>query len=431
MKTKILCLASTVAAAAYAVPVVQNLTFEQRTDKKVDITYTLTETPAIVTLDIQTNFVATVDATTLVTNWVTIGLSNIYYNLTDGSEAYRKVDGSGVHTICWKPLEAWMDDSVPKKFNAGKMRAVVTAWSTNAPPDYMVVDISDGARPNTQRYFQSADFVPEGVTNSATYRTTALLMRRICAKGATVTLGPLYSTNTFNAITRTVTLSNDFYMAVFETTQGQWRQIMGEYPPARSESTGNTYSYTNEVYRDMRPAQNISYTDIRTRIRGGVDYYGEDKDWPNDPEEESFLGRLRNKTGIAFDLPRENEWEYACLCGRSNGYWNNGAVHNNLDGSMPGRHMDNGGADGTDYSCGPESGTAICGSYEPSSWGIYDMHGNLREWCVDAFKDSIKTKVVRGGAYSDAPYLCRQHVRKGEYVTLQYFNLGCRVVCPL
>ena len=425
MKSAVFFPALAIAAAASAVPVVGNVTFEQRSNRKVDITYTLTETPAIVTMDIQTNVVGDV--------WATIGATNIVNGAVTG-DVFREVAGGGTRSICWNPLVSWPDGDVKSKTN-GSVRAVVTAWATNAPPDYMTVDLLTGAR----KYWQSADFVPGGVTSNTAWRTTSLLMRRIPAKDAVVTLGPVWGTNnSFNAVARTVALSNDFYMAVFETTQRQWLEVVGEYPRAVSDyesaDGGKKYSFVNETYRDMRPAQNISYNDVRIKLRtGGENTYDAALDYPYAPDDDSFVGRLRRLSGLGFELPLWREWEFACLCGRSNGYWNNGTMNNNADGSMPGRHKNNGGSAGTDAGCGPEAGTAVCGSYDPSLWGIYDMHGNVSEWCVDGdvTVGNNVYKALRGGSYLDDPWKCRPHYHKGERTKWESSDIGFRVVCPI
>ena len=222
MKASIFLLAALTTASTIAVPVAENVTFNQDAKHVVTITYTLTETPAIVTLDIQTNVTGDV--------WTSIGTANVAPGVTSDSEAYCKVAGSGTHTIKWKPYRSWPSESdvIP----AGKIRAVVTAWSLDNPPDYMVVDISDKANPNSWRYYPDVDSVPGGVLGNEEYRKTALLMRKILARDVTWTMGSIAEDgrNT-NETSRVVSLTNDYYMAVFETTQEQWRQVMGAWSP--------------------------------------------------------------------------------------------------------------------------------------------------------------------------------------------------------
>jgi len=440
MKSSILLPAMLTAVATFAVPVAENVTFVQNAKHVVNITYTLTESPAIVTLDIQTNVTGDV--------WASIGTGNIVPGLAANSEAYRKVNGTGSHTIQWRPYRSWPGDNLP----AGKVRAVVTAWSLDNPPDYMVVDISTAAQPNTWRYYPDADSVPGGVLGNEAYRKTSLLMRKILAKDVMWTMGSIGEDgrNT-NETSRVVALADDYYMAVFETTQEQWRQVMGAW---NADSGSGSYSHTNALYRAMRPAQNISYNEVRTS--GIYNSYNVAYEYPNPPHAESFLGKLKTRTGIDFDLPSEAQWEFACRAGNGEGYWGDGSIY--MGSTMPGRHLDNGGSGGSDGSVGPETGTAICGSYAPNSWGIYDMHGNVAELCIDwfqatvpadigskpninpanpaqcldgtSFSGSYMPKTKRGGSFGHGAYQARSASRNADSVNTRYYNFGCRVICP-
>ncbi|MBQ3287853.1 MAG: SUMF1/EgtB/PvdO family nonheme iron enzyme [Kiritimatiellae bacterium] len=445
MKTSVLLFATLTAAAAFAVPVAENVTFYQDNVNTVTITYTLTETPAIVTLDIQTNVTGDV--------WASIGNDNIVPGLMSSSEANCKVSGSGTHTITWRPCRSWPADDPEGNLPAGKIRAVVTAWAMDNPPDYMVVNIAANANPNTWRYYPDADSVPGGVTNNTAYRQTALLMRKILAKDVTWTMGSVAEDGRgTNETSRVVALTNDYYMAVFETTQEQWRQVMGDWPWVGTEGS---YTQTNALYRAMRPAQNISYNEIRTS--GTYDSYNVGNEYPNPPHGNSFLGKLKTRTGIDFDLPSEAQWEFACRAGNGEGYWGDGSIY--MGSTIPGRHIDNGGRGGSDGNCGPETGPAICGSYAPNSWGLYDMHGNVAELCIDwyqvlvpaniganpnidisnpaycfdgttTFTGSYKPKTKRGGSFAHGAYNARSAARNADSVSTRYLNFGCRVICP-
>ena len=133
MKSSLFLLATLSTAATFAVPVAENVTFVQDAKHTVNITYTLTESPAIVTLDIQTNVTGDV--------WASIGTANVVSGVSPNSEAYRKVTGTGTHTIRWRPYRSWPGQNERDNLPAGKVRAVVTAWALDNPPDYMVVDI--------------------------------------------------------------------------------------------------------------------------------------------------------------------------------------------------------------------------------------------------------------------------------------------------
>ena len=89
-----------------------------------------------------------------------------------------------------------------------------------------------------------------------------------------------------------------------------------------------------------------------------------------------LYGKLRAKTGIDFDLPTEAQWEYACRAG-SSGDW--GLL---ADGSM-------GTLDAMGwYEGNSSSQTHTVGTKTPNAWGLYDMHGNVWEWCLDWYSSS-------------------------------------------
>ena len=430
MKFSAVLLASMAVATASAVPRAENVTFTQN-GSAVTITYTLAESPAIVTLDIQTN--ATGDV------WASIGGANIVPGVSAGSDVYRKVSGKETYRIGWTPNRAWADHNQA----AGRVRAVVTAWSLANPPDYMAVDISEHADPNTQRYYPAVDFVPGGVLDNTAYRTSMLLMRRIHARNKTFTMGSFSESERLadREPSHTATLTNDFYIAVFETTQSQWRQLKGDLP-----------SYFNhEGYRVMRPVEQVSYNDIR--ISTDNKYY-KANDFPNAPYADSFLGKLRTRTGIDFDLPGEAQWEYACRAGHGEGEWGNGTTYTTSDLTTARHKASAGNNSSPAKNCDPTLGTAICGSYPPNDWGLYDMHGNVSEWCLDWYVDGVDLdyrvnidpanpanrldadvagakKSRRGGSWAHSVADARSAARNRDNTDTQWYAIGFRVICPV
>ena len=325
--------------------------------REVTITYSLSGAPAIVTLDIQTNGPS---------GYASIGGEHIDCFSSD-SDVWRKVSTDGTCTIKWHPDQSWPGGK------ATEVKAVVSAWSSDNPPDYMVADISSSAAANTERYYPSVDFLPGGLLGNPAYRTTKLVMRKVMATGIPWTMGTGDNSTS-------VTLTNNYYIGVFEMTQGQFYQIAG-YDKSAFKTEGA-----------MRPANLVYFNELRCASGNTSAWAG--GNWPNPPYAGSFLDKLRRRTGLDFDLPGEAQWEYACRAGHSVSEWGNGVPIG--DGSeMPGRHRYNGGffegatswpSTGT---TGPTNGLAIVGSYAPNSWGLYDMHGNVFEMCVDWFESSI------------------------------------------
>ncbi len=434
-------------------PVVSGVTMTQAFDRKVTINYTLADGPAVITLDVQTN--ATPNAAADDPGWTSIGGEAIW---NAAGDVWKKIEGDTTHTITWRPDQSWPGH----KITGNGARAVVTAWATNNTPDYMVVDLEVA---NSVRFYPAVEFLPKAsfkqdgaaITNNPAYKKTALVMRKIEAAGIEWTMGST-SVETQRIAAREgthkVEFADNYYIGVFEVTQTQWQKITG-YNPS---------NFTAE--NAMRPVEKVSYMDIRqgqgtastaASATAGV--------YPAAPYGNSFLGKLRTTTGIDFDLPSEGQWEFAARAGNYSGYWNDGSAVLNADTDANlaklGRYERNGGKvlNGSSYaipaqSCGVTSGTAIVGSYLPNAWGIYDMHGNVWEWCLDWYEDNINAhggavnidpsapaktlsgasgayRVIRGGSWNYAAGLCRPACRGNGTPPNRINNEGFRVACPV
>ena len=408
-----------------AVPEVGNVVMSQPPGTRtVTITYTLANAPAVVTLDIETNVTGNV--------WASIGADNFQHVSGDVN---KMVSGNGSHTITWQARRDWRDRIIPN----GGIRAVLTAWAPDHTPDYLVVDLTAATGDNV-RYYASSNDLPGGLLANPAYRTTSIVMRRIDAKNVTWTMGstPLETARVSSDETpHEVMLTNDYYIGVFEVTQKQWETVT-EVNPAKNLG-------------DTRPVERVSYNEIRvseTETATDADYTN--YDWPNDPYADSFLGKLRTRTQVDFDLPSEAQWEFACRAGIQTGCevwktgcWNDGTkiifgtgtTDSNL--ARLGRYSNNKGDDiGV-----TTSGTAPSGSYEPNAWGLYDMHGNVIEWCLDWFVSDITglngavntakadTHARRGGAHNNAAKYQRMAIRGGNDPAIQAESIGLRLAC--
>lgn len=213
-------------------------------------------------------------------------------------------------------------------------------------PLYCVIDLSDGPNATAYPTFYLPAVPPEGWLDE--YKTTKLVLRRIPA-------GTFIMDGASGTILKVILSA--FYMGVFEVTQRQWELVMGSWPgPSPSPSYGRG---------DIYPAYYVSYNDIRGSSSGAR--------WPASSavDASSFLGRLRAKTGLEFDLPTEAQWEYVCRAGtRATYYW--GDV---MDGAYA-WYWDNSGLK-----------THPVGTKKPNVWGFYDMIGNVGEWCRDWYGD--------------------------------------------
>ena len=365
MKKKMLG-SAVVAASMFAsavTPEVTSVSMTQASDSRlVTINYSLQNGPAVITLDIQTNVSGNV--------WASIGGENIQ-NVT--GDVWKKVAAAN-GVITWRPDISWPDH----KIAAGGARAVVTAWATNNTPDYMVVDISAGT-PGIQEFYPAAEFVPGGVTNDA-YKTSMLLLRKIMADGVRWTMGSTGAElpslrEAANEATHQVQLSGNYYIGVYEITQSQWAEVASN-SSATPVVPGATHPMEHVCFNEIRN----THSELASAKRVPAGSGGK---WPDPPSDDSFLGLLRLKTDIAFDLPSEAQWEFACRAGHGSGFWNDGSeVQNNTSNIADDTNLDNLGV--YYYNAARVSlKTSVVGSFNPNPWGLYDMHGNVAEWCLD------------------------------------------------
>ena len=444
-------MAAGAATVASAVDVSDVTMAQNLQNRLVTITYRLSG-PAVVTLDIQTN--ATPNAAT---GWKSIGGEHI---CNARGAVWRKVTDAdandGVCAITWQPVDSWLDGSGDGfKVGSGRAKAVITAWPLDNTPDYMVVDIAEGAQPNTQRYYPAVDFLPGAelgqkgaVTNNTAYKTSMLVMRKIMAKDVTWTMGSTSaeSLRSSNETTHQVTLTNNYYIGIFEVTQKQWAYIL----------PGSRPSYFTAEW-EMRPVERVSFNKIRMASNSNT-AAADALEWPAPPYSGSWLDRLRTRTGLDFDLPSEAQWEFACRAGHGDGKWGNGSavLNTQKDANLNklARTMFNGGFRTESVwreplrTDAPTNGTAIVGTYLPNSWGLYDMHGNVCEAVLDKYLADITSlngavntegsgnHVVRGGRAYDSGWtagsFCRSAYRTSQDdADVEYhFRLhGLRVAC--
>ncbi len=436
MKTFVLRFSSFVVAAlaaqaSAAVPSVSNVTLSQDgLTRAVTVNYTLADEPAIITLDI-------------CTNGVSIGQNNVW--AIDGDA--NKVVQPGARSLVWHPDKSWPN----QKFASGdgiELTAVVTAWATNDPPMYLAADLVSG----DVKYYTCAEAVPGGVQDIL-YKTTSLLMRRIYARGKSFMMGsPTDEYGYFGTREKQheVSFSHDYYIGVYEVTQQQWQQI--------ASSVANWPSHhKNDACKAARPVENITWAWIRNTAN------------TTPPGNTSFLGKLRAKFGNAFDfdLPGAAQWEYACRAGNGNYKWGDGtAISSSLNGAGDKKDYEDtafneiarnaynnamgtysaaaGTLTTTSENVDTTCGTATVGSYRPNSWGLYDMHGNVWEICLDAFSGNDANPYVetptagnasvyhpaKGASFQRGPWRHRASFQFGWDLTAKQ-DFGIRVAWTL
>ncbi len=198
-----------------------------------------------------------------------------------------------------------------------------------------------------------------------------------------------------------------FFIGKFVITQSQYQEIMGKNP---SHFPG-----------EMRPVERISWYDAN-----------------------EFCQKLTEKTGRTYRLPSEAEWEYACRARTSSPFYFGETITTNLanyDGNST-------------YANGPKSKyrqeTTEVGSFPPNAFGLYDMHGNIWEWCEDTRHERYhgapntgsawvesdgdndnRSRVLRGGSWYINPVFCRSAYRFDRSPASMEYDVGFRVVCSV
>jgi formylglycine-generating enzyme required for sulfatase activity len=197
-----------------------------------------------------------------------------------------------------------------------------------------------------------------------------------------------------------VTISKPFYLQTTEVTQGQWKRVMGNNP-----------SYFKDCGDDC-PVDSVTWNECH-----------------------EFIRRLneRERTN-KYRLPTEAEWEYACRAGTTTPFYSGNCLSTdqaNYDGNhqMPrcpkGKYRER---------------TVGVRSFSSNPWGLYDMHGNVYEWCQDQYgtyptsnvtnptgPSSGNYRVFRGGGWDNYARDCQSASRDRSYPVYRYYDLGFRL----
>lgn len=193
-----------------------------------------------------------------------------------------------------------------------------------------------------------------------------------------------------------VTLTRPFWIGKYPVTQRQWLRVMGQNP---SHFRGEELE---------APVEQVSWDDAQ-----------------------AFCSEVSRVESIQFRLPSEAEWEYACRAGSAGSFC--------FDSPYVGELLDY-----AWYSANSHDTTHPVGQKKPNGWGIYDMHGNVWEWCQDWFGDYSadavtdpsgppegSRRVRRGGGWRRSAEFCSSSSRNASFPGIRLITMGFRVVVEI
>ncbi|MCH2205881.1 MAG: SUMF1/EgtB/PvdO family nonheme iron enzyme [Lentisphaerales bacterium] len=190
-------------------------------------------------------------------------------------------------------------------------------------------------------------------------------------------------------------MSKSFYMGAFEVTQEQWQAVMGKNP-SKFKGEGSL------------PVENVTWE-----------------------ESIAFCRKLEQLEGLergTISLPTENQWEYACKAGSRTAFYTGndsldkaGWFYKNSGNKMLNEFTKEGLASNN-------CRTKLVGQKQPNAFGLYDMHGNVWEWCLDLYSPKKSYRNVRGGGWNVKSEYCRSALRRYNLPKKGHSSIGLRLV---
>jgi formylglycine-generating enzyme len=211
-----------------------------------------------------------------------------------------------------------------------------------------------------------------------------------------------------------VEITKPFYLSVSTVTQAEYQKVMGTNPSYFS-STGPGKDDVKGLDTRRFPVESVSWKDA-------VAFCQKLTAWAQEKQAKRV-----------YRLPSEAEWEYSCRAGTKTAFHCGDRLKSDQANFYGNDHL---------------SRTCKVGSYKPNAWGLYDMHGNVKQWCSDWYdpdyykvspkKDPkgpksgvVNARVLRGGYWLNYPGWCRAASRTWDAPSVRYYGYGCRVVLCL
>lgn len=231
----------------------------------------------------------------------------------------------------------------------------------------------------------ASSFVTHATAQDKKFTSPTIAAEFVLIPGGTSMMGDI--------VLHEVVISKAYYMQMTEVTQGQWKKVMGNNPSIF------------KTCGDDCPVENISWVDAQ-----------------------EFIRRLNQKEGAnKYRLPTEAEWEFACRAGSA------GKDISSVKADELG--------DYAWYDANSDRKTHPVARKKPNAWGLYDIHGNILEWCQDWYDDYQKGKVIdpkgassgqhkvlRGGAWLGSPTTLQCTFRSQDYPVVRSNDIGFRLV---
>jgi formylglycine-generating enzyme required for sulfatase activity len=207
-------------------------------------------------------------------------------------------------------------------------------------------------------------------------------------------------------------IKEDFEIAVHDVTQGQWQAVMGKNPSSFSRDGGGKDKVKDITDEELKqfPVESVSWNDAQ-----------------------EFIKKLNEKEagrGYLHRLPTEAEWEYACRGGATSEeecsyHFYFAKPTNDLSSEQANFHGEYpfGKAPKGKYLGRPTK----VGSYAPNKLGLYDMHGNVWQWCTDLYEPKASSRVYRGGGWGSVAGYCRAANRGRFTPVFRGSDLGFRL----